>query len=201
MNAQELLGLQEAYLGLYDEVLEGSLADMFSAANDDLFKKSQSHADAAKKRLRALNQSLENTYGKVKPTKSSSKPKSSQERLETIKKKLSDAEEMMKRQDSEQHESYDLIISHLLDEGYANTPEEAQVILDNMSEGWKSELVKGALKAVGRGAKRTAKKAKREAIKSVKDPVKATVKRATKRAGKFALGTLGGALLGLPFDL
>jgi hypothetical protein len=199
MNAQELLGLQEAYLGLYDEVLEeGSLADMFSAANDDLFKKSQQHADAAQKRLRSLNQSLENTYGKVNPTKSSSKPESPQKIINRIKTKLTDAEKMMRQQDSEQHESYYLIISHLLDEGYANTPEEAQVILDNMSEGWKSELVKGALKAVGRGAKRAAKKAKREAKKSVKNPVKATAKRATKRAGRFALGTLGGALLGLP---
>lgn len=316
MNAQELLGLQEAYLGLYGEVLEeGSLADMFSAANDDLFKQSQAHADAAQQRLRRLNQSLEDTYGKVKPQKSSSKPKSTQERLRDIDRKLSAAEKMMERQDSEQHESYDLdeakfekdkdkwekeeirnvrtfgssanreratgmrrtlstaargakkelptgnepttlnpkydsknetkkqlevqrsrqrnrqfnadlrrereakkyanqvnsrfradsaendikqfrreevelVLSYLLDEGYANTPEEAQVILDNMSEGWKSELVKGAIKAVGRGVKRTTKKAKRE----IKNPVKATVKRATKRAGKFALGTL----LGLP---
>lgn len=37
MNAQELLGLQEAYLGLYKEVLEeGSLADMFDDVNKEL---------------------------------------------------------------------------------------------------------------------------------------------------------------------
>ena len=191
MNAQELLGLQEAYLGLYDEVLEGSLADMFSAANDDLFKKSQSHANAAQERLRRLNQSLEDTYGKVKPTKSSSKPQSSQKRLETIKKTLSDTEEMMRRQDSEQHESYDLIISHLLDEGYANTPEEAQVILDNMSEGWKSDILKKAVNTTGKAVKYVAKKGVKAA--------KPKVKKYAKKAGKFALGTLGGALLGLPF--
>lgn len=184
MNAQELLGLQEAYLGLYGEVLEeGSLADMFSAANDDLFKKSQAHADAAQRRLSRLNQSLEDTYGKVKPTKSSSKPMSPQERLKTIKKKLSDAEEMMRQQDSEQHESYDLIISHLLDEGYANTPEEAQVILDNMSEGWKSDI----LKTAGKTAKYLAKKGVKAA--------KPTVKKYAKKAGRFALMTA----LGVPF--
>jgi peptidoglycan hydrolase CwlO-like protein len=186
MNAQELLGLQEAYLGLYGEVLEESLADMFSAANDDLFNKSQKHANDAQKRLRALNQSLEDTYGKVKPTRSSSMPRSSQERLKTIKDTLSNAEEMMRRQDSEQNESYDLIISHLLDEGYANTPEEAQVILDNMSEGWKTDILKKAVKTTGKAAKYVAKKGVEAA--------KPTVKKYAKKAGRFAIMTA----LGLP---
>ena len=198
MNAQELLGLQEAYLGLYDEVLEeGSLADMFDDANKRLMKQDLERHEKRLKSVQNMKKMASSVVGDSpqKPSKSSSEPKMTpQQRLKKMK-EIIDRE--LEHDDT--NESYDLIISHLLDEGYANTPEEAQVILDNMSEGWKSELVKGALKAVGRGAKRTAKKAKREAKKSVTNPVKATVKRATKRAGKFALGTLGGALLGLPF--
>ena len=41
---------------------------------------------------------------------------------------------------------YDIILSHLLDEGYAETPEAAEVIMVNMSEEWRddiSELYKG----------------------------------------------------------
>lgn len=198
MNAQELLGLQEAYLGLYGEVLEeGSLADMFDDANKRLMKQD---LERHKKRLESVQKMKQMASSVVgdspqKPSNSSSEPKMTPSQRLNKMREIIDKE--LEHDDT--NESYDLIISHLLDEGYANTPEEAQVILDNMSEGWKSKLVKRAIKAVGRGVKRTAKKAKREAKKSVTNPVKATVKRATKRTGKFALGTLGGALLGLPF--
>ena len=38
-------------------------------------------------------------------------------------------------------ESYDLILSHLLDEGYAETPEAAEAIMVNMSEEWRESIV------------------------------------------------------------
>lgn len=36
---------------------------------------------------------------------------------------------------------YDIILSHLLDEGYAETPEAAEVIMVNMSEEWRDSIV------------------------------------------------------------
>jgi hypothetical protein len=36
---------------------------------------------------------------------------------------------------------YDIILSHLLDEGYAETQEQAEVIMVNMSEGWKNSIL------------------------------------------------------------
>jgi hypothetical protein len=36
---------------------------------------------------------------------------------------------------------YNIILSHLLDEGYAETPEAAEVIMVNMSEDWREEIV------------------------------------------------------------
>ena len=36
---------------------------------------------------------------------------------------------------------YDIILSHLLDEGYAETPEAAEVIMVNMSEEWRESIV------------------------------------------------------------
>jgi hypothetical protein len=35
---------------------------------------------------------------------------------------------------------YDIILSHLLDEGYAETPEQAEVIMVNMSEDWRESI-------------------------------------------------------------
>jgi hypothetical protein len=38
---------------------------------------------------------------------------------------------------------YDIILSHLLDEGYADTQEQAEVIMVNMSEDWRESICEG----------------------------------------------------------
>ena len=43
----------------------------------------------------------------------------------------------------EQVDLYDIILSHLLDEGYAETQEQAEVIMVNMSEEWRESIVEG----------------------------------------------------------
>jgi hypothetical protein len=49
-----------------------------------------------------------------------------------------------KREDGlkkEQADIYDIILSHLLDEGYAETPEAAEAIMVNMSEEWRNSIL------------------------------------------------------------
>jgi len=41
----------------------------------------------------------------------------------------------------ENYDLYDIILSHLLDEGYAETPEAAEAIMVNMSEEWRDSIV------------------------------------------------------------
>jgi hypothetical protein len=41
----------------------------------------------------------------------------------------------------EQVDLYDIILSHLLDEGYAETPEAAEAIMVNMSEEWRESII------------------------------------------------------------
>jgi hypothetical protein len=41
----------------------------------------------------------------------------------------------------ESYDLYDLILSHLLDEGYAETPEAAETIMVHMSEEWRDSIV------------------------------------------------------------
>jgi len=92
----------------------------------------------------------------------------------------------------EEYDLYDIILSHLLDEGYAETPEAAEVIMVNMSEdwrdsiveevleeGWKTELAKKALKSVGKKIKKSK-----------------AYKKATRFATYTALGAIGLPLLG-----
>jgi len=54
---------------------------------------------------------------------------------------------------AESFDLYDIILSHLLDEGYADTEQAAEAIMVNMSEDWKESIVEGiadrAANAVG----------------------------------------------------
>ena len=45
------------------------------------------------------------------------------------------------RTQQEQIDLYDIILSHLLDEGYAETPEAAEAIMVNMSEEWRESII------------------------------------------------------------
>jgi hypothetical protein len=47
----------------------------------------------------------------------------------------------------EEYDLYDIILSHLLDEGYAETPEAAEVIMVNMSEEWRESIITEVSKA------------------------------------------------------
>ena len=42
---------------------------------------------------------------------------------------------------NEETDLYDIILSHLLDEGYAETPEAAEAIMVNMSEEWMGSIL------------------------------------------------------------
>ena len=44
----------------------------------------------------------------------------------------------------EEVDIYDLILSHLIDEGYASTEESATAIMANMSESWREEILEGS---------------------------------------------------------
>jgi hypothetical protein len=55
-----------------------------------------------------------------------------------------------KRNQKEQVDIYDIILSHLLDEGYAETPEAAEKIMVNMSEGWRESIVEAEVPYEGK---------------------------------------------------
>ena len=52
----------------------------------------------------------------------------------------------------EETELYDIILSHLIDEGYADTEEAAERIMGNMSEDWKQSIVETRRDPRGRPA-------------------------------------------------
>ena len=52
----------------------------------------------------------------------------------------------------ESYDLYDIILSHLIDEGYAETPEAAERIMVNMSEEWRESIVETRMDPRGRPA-------------------------------------------------
>ena len=50
------------------------------------------------------------------------------------------AQQKARGQHAEQVDLYDIILSHLLDEGYADTQQAAEAIMVNMSEEWRESI-------------------------------------------------------------
>jgi hypothetical protein len=72
----------------------------------------------------------------------------------------------------EDFDVYDIILEHLLDEGYASTEEAATVIMANMSEEWREEILEMHPAELERIAQRAAGKVKVTSVKPKKKPAK-----------------------------
>ena len=98
---------------------------------------------------------------------------------------LKDAnKESQSKLNKEQVDLYDIILSHLLDEGYAETLEQAQVIMVNMSEDWRESIVEEVLDEAYvdyRKGKLSTGRSPKETVDSRLDRLKA---RATKQEGE-----------------
>jgi hypothetical protein len=124
MDAQELRNLQEAYL----KVVENQQLDEISAGT----------ALSASKKASEVAGQLATLGGKpedvVKKRKQAERLYKLQAKKRTTKVTLEDVD------------IYDIILSHLLDEGYADTKKAAQVIMVNMSEEWRESIVEARKK-------------------------------------------------------
>jgi hypothetical protein len=116
MNAQDFRSLQEAYNQVHQvDEDAGIVSGLVGLA---LGAKGALHAARKTKRLRDYPKNF--VKGIADP------------RTYVPKKK--------KEEQKEQVDIYDLILSHLLDEGYAETPEAAEAIMVNMSEEWRESI-------------------------------------------------------------
>ena len=143
MNSQELRALQESYSQVYelDEVSQKTATRAFAARATDEFesdgadynytKGGKSKADETKRRIekkhgKAAGQHAERAahakiFGRKKTALTSMPPKPTKT--------------------NEEVDLYDIILSHLLDEGYADTQEAAEAIMVNMSEDWRESIM------------------------------------------------------------
>ena len=130
MNAQELRNLQEAYMEVCDEAYKKF---PYKKVEDKIHKKEADNPTG-----RGTPQSVKmgtvfrHFKGEVRRTeKREHSPKIS---------KAKAAENKARGTQKEEADLYDIILSHLLDEGYADTQEQAEVIMVNMSEEWRESI-------------------------------------------------------------
>jgi hypothetical protein len=135
MNSQELRALQEAYSQVYDEgyksfphgkvEAKAKRLGADSRTNEPLTGKSDSEVDSILARKKKSGERA-TSLNLASRTAHSYLPQKKAERNKTQK---------------EQVDLYDIILSHLLDEGYAETQEAAEAIMVNMSEEWRDSII------------------------------------------------------------
>jgi len=118
MNSQDIRNLQEAYM----EVVENQQLDEIS-----------------KRTLGSYVGKVANANYSKDPRDAKTSPRTKGVKLAMD--KISGSRRVKVKATNEQISIYDIILSHLLDEGYAETPEAAEAIIVNMSEEWRESIV------------------------------------------------------------
>jgi len=128
MNSQDFRNLQEAYL----EVVSNQLDERVLGQDPESRKEDSKERKSGSKRL--------SPYSGEKYAKTQSQHISYMDKLTKNKKIIPG---MANEEFDEQVELYDIILSHLIDEGYADTEDSALVIMANMSEDWRDSICEG----------------------------------------------------------
>ena len=118
MDAQDFRSLQEAYM----EVVENQ----------------QLH-ELSNRKLRAYIKKSDKSHKEINK-KWDQGTATEKEKLKSIGHEIGQ-ERAFKRLNREELNIYDIILSHLLDEGYADTQEAAEAIMVNMSEEWRESIM------------------------------------------------------------
>ena len=145
MNSQDLRNLQEAYL----EVVSNDLNEM-SYKKLPVGKMMRKVQDRTEREAdtRAEREREESTYYYAPDSKERQAHKKAERDKEKNNKMIRVADTHSKKEakaksklKNEEADLYDIILSHLLDEGYAETPEAAEAIMVNMSEEWMGSII------------------------------------------------------------
>ena len=144
MDSQELYSLQEAYLEVYNQLdeamVEGPRKEKMIAKQWSPYTTSRDKANAFNIGVRDERpRDKKSTGGKGKRysdfgDRGFGNKNRRRRGLEPLRGDTRPTQ-------AEQVDLYDIILSHLLDEGYAETPEAAEAIMVNMSEEWRDSII------------------------------------------------------------
>ena len=128
MNHNELHSLQEAYL----EVVEGQ-----QLYEDSRRMSNKQHTARVRSNIKS--------FGSNYTPPSNYDPDANRGKGEVLTRKQMEKKRRKALRQQEEVSVYDIVLSHLLDEGYADTVESAEGIMLNMSEEWRESIVEKML--------------------------------------------------------
>ena len=143
MDAQELRSLQEAYMEVYDELDEAAKRSPKKVRGSKDTKSYQDGRSQAGMMVSGDSQVSGAGYmrrgGGIQTQTDPNERQPQQGRMDRYTR--DEMEYRKARLKKEETDLYDIILSHLLDEGYASTEESADKIILNMSESWFEQIV------------------------------------------------------------
>jgi hypothetical protein len=147
MDAQGLRNLQEAYREIYAEAIDDEgryYSDKPRTSASLTASLTAAEREARRKRLAAAAGSITTPYcdsaAADAELKRTNPEEAKRREVEARQRRMRLAGTLLS-QPKEQVDIYDIILSHLLDEGYAETPEAAEAIIVNMSEEWRDSII------------------------------------------------------------
>ena len=161
MNSQELRNLQEAYIDVYEGThpdIEGQTEFASKVEAILASRKKRREQDTSTQKHGTLRQEYRDAIRRGEEILAARK-----------------AENRARGTQKEQLDLYDIILSHLLDEGYADTQEQAEVIMVNMSEDWRESIVEG-MKPLPVGKMKSK-------IENIKSSMKSTIEKSANEVG------------------
>lgn len=145
MNAREFLDLQDAYQDVYQELGE---AMVDGPRKDKMIAKQHSPYVSSRDRANAFNIGVRDDRPRDKKSTGGKGERYSDfgdRGAGNKSRRRRGLEPIHGNTRKEEVDLYDLILSHLLDEGYADTEESASAIMANMSEDWKESICEEVL--------------------------------------------------------
>ena len=168
MNSKDYRNLQEAYLDVYDDDIREKLEfeswvnnlleegyDLSDYTWDELYENYTQLDEISDRRvqktLQARERRFNNSIDSGAPNKEFHQLRKT-EKLVASRNKRTGSNIKVDENHQESYDLYDVILSHLLDEGYADTQEAAERIMVNMSEDWRESIVETRMDPRGRPA-------------------------------------------------
>jgi hypothetical protein len=173
MNSQELRALQEAYMDVYglDEASGGIIGGKTFPSKNVPEKSKPNKPSKIGRGIRKSIHSASFGFSQEKPkdivsrhkeytdneldtvSRGKDEPKPGKGRSKSAREfqlRVIEREKRRRQKANEETDLYDIILSHLLDEGYADTQEQAEVIMVNMSEDWRESIFENVSSGKGR---------------------------------------------------
>jgi hypothetical protein len=150
MDGQTLRNLQEAYSQVYDEAYKSLPHEkMIAKSNkfDKQYKTGPTNTDALRRRSKThLTTKFHDPKQSQQKSAANKNRPENEKRSKTVERQKSFGNRLMRSdgqgiRDSYEYDLYDIILSHLLDEGYADTEKAAEAIMVNMSEDWRKSII------------------------------------------------------------